>query len=102
MLRKLSCSSSVTSRLIQDEAHKAVGNYAYANIARFMDKQQFGFRIIGLSATPGNDHVKIQEVLSNLLISSMIRKSDEDEDVKKYIKNKDIQKVIISNSAIIR
>lgn len=28
-----------------------------------LDKEQFGYRVIGLSATPGNDHDRIQEVL---------------------------------------
>lgn len=54
-----------------DEAHRATGNYAYVNIVKNLDKQNIGYRIIGLSATPGNTLEQIQEVMTNLHINRM-------------------------------
>jgi ATP-dependent DNA helicase MPH1 len=41
--------------LYEDEAHRATGNYAYVNIIKKLEETFFGYRIVGLSATPGND-----------------------------------------------
>ena len=42
------------SLIYEDEAHRATGNYSYTNIIKHMEKINIGYRIIGLSATPGN------------------------------------------------
>lgn len=62
--------------LIIDECHRAVGNFSYSKIVRLMNKMDVGFRLIGLSATPGYEHDKIQEVISNLNISKVIYKDE--------------------------
>ena len=41
-----------------------------------MNKIDVGFRLIGLSATPGYEHDKIQEVISNLNINKVIYKDE--------------------------
>src|SRR3989338_5033937 len=49
-----------------DDAHRAVGNYAYVFVAKqFMKLSSFP-RIIALTASPGSDMDKIQEVCKNL------------------------------------
>lgn len=40
---------------ILDEAHKAVGNYAYTQAIKLLEKSRVGYRIVALSATPGNE-----------------------------------------------
>ena len=47
-----------------------------------LEKLNFGFRIVALSATPGNNVNKIQEVISNLCISKLEMKDEKDPDVK--------------------
>ena len=37
-----------------DECHRSVGEASYAKIVRLLADVQVGFRIIGLSATPGH------------------------------------------------
>jgi len=68
-----------------DEAHRAVGDYAYVFVAKqFMKLSSFP-RIIALTASPGSDMEKIQEVCRNLFIEDIEVRTDEDPDVKPYI-----------------
>lgn len=84
-----------------DEAHKALGKYSYANIVKTIDQANTGYRIMALSATPGNTEEKVQEVLENLNISRLEAKDENDEDVKPYIQSKDIKEVIIRETSLI-
>lgn len=70
--------------LIFDEAHHAHGNYAYSMVVRKVAEKTSQFRIIGLSATPGNNIESIQSVIYNLMISKIIYKDDNDPDISKY------------------
>ncbi len=68
-----------------DEAHRAVGNYAYVFVAKqFMKLSRFP-RIIALTASPGSDMEKIQEVCRNMFIEDIEVRTDEDPDVKPYV-----------------
>jgi len=78
------------SLAIFDECHRAVGNYAYVFIAK-----QFKGRILGLSASPGDDEEKIKEICNNLKIKNIEFKSEKDPDVRPYIKKKTIKRVYI-------
>ena len=68
------------SLLSIDEVHRATGDYAYVGIAK-----QAKCRIIGFTATPGNNPEKILEVCENLQVSRISVTTSEDFDVKKYI-----------------
>ncbi len=68
------------SLLCIDEVHRATGDYAYVGIAK-----QTKCRIIGFTATPGNNPEKILEVCENLQVSRISVTSPDDFDVKKYI-----------------
>jgi len=73
-----------------DEAHRAVGDYAYVFVAKqFMKLSRFP-RIIALTASPGSDMEKIQEVCKNLFIEDIEVRTDDDPDVKPYIQEVDI------------
>ena len=68
-----------------DEAHRAVGDYAYVFVAKqFMKLSSFP-RISALTASPGSDMEKIQEVCKNLFIEDIEVRTDEDPDVKPYV-----------------
>jgi len=74
------------SLLVFDEAHRAVGDYAYVFIAKTYLKQTLDSRILGLTASPGSDESKINEVCRNLFIESIEAKGREHGDVKPYVK----------------
>ena len=56
-----------------DEAHRAVGNYAYVFVAKQYQKLAKYPRIIALTASPGSDMEKIKEVCQNLYIEDIER-----------------------------
>ena len=68
-----------------DEAHRAVGDYAYVFVARQFMKLSRYPRIIALTASPGSDMDKIQEVCRNLFIEDIEIRTDDDPDVKPYV-----------------
>jgi ERCC4-related helicase len=49
------------------------------------------YRLLALSATPGGDTNKIQEVVRNLSISRIEFRSEEDADVAQYTHQRDVQ-----------
>jgi len=73
------------SLLIADEAHNAVKNYSYTWVAKQYHKKSRFPRIIGLTASPGSDLEKIQEVCKNLYIEEIEIRTDNDPDVKPYV-----------------
>ena len=84
-----------------DEAHRALGKYSYTNIVKSIDQVNTGYRIVALSATPGNNEAKVQEVLENLNIARLEAKDENDSDVKPYVQSKDIKEVIIKETSSI-
>ncbi len=72
--------------LIFDEAHRAVGGYAYVEIAAIYRLQRStGGRLLGLTASPGGSTQRIEELLATLGIHRVEARSREDEDVAGYV-----------------
>lgn len=71
--------------VIFDEAHRAVGDYAYVFINLQLQKQNPSALVVALTASPGSEEEKIQDVCKNLSIKNIEIKNNEDEDVKPYI-----------------
>ncbi len=71
--------------IIFDECHKAIGDYAYTFIAK-----NYNNHIIGLSASPGSNEEQIRQICNNLKITRIESRTEEDEDVKKYVNKKQI------------
>lgn len=78
------------SLIVFDEAHKAVGNYDYVFIAKAIMKKSQYPRVLGLTASPGSDKAKIDEVIKNLFVDEIEIRSTLDVDVKPYVQNVDI------------
>jgi len=79
------------SMIIFDEAHRAVGDYAYVFIAKkYMEKGKNPL-IIGLTASPGSEKEKIKEVLENLFIENIEVRTESSPDIKRYIQDVDIE-----------
>ena len=83
-----------------DEAHRAVGNYAYVFVAKQYQKLAKYPRILALTASPGSDMDKIKEVCQNLHIEDVEVRTQEDEDVKPYIQKMDIDWVNVELSQV--
>jgi len=71
--------------LVFDEAHRAVGNYAYVYIAKKYMQQAKHPLILGLTASPGNDEEKIRQVLKNLYIEHVEVRTESSPDVRPYV-----------------
>jgi Fanconi anemia group M protein len=76
--------------IVFDEAHRAVKDYAYTFIAdQYVRHCSFPL-ILGLTASPGSEKSKIQEICNNLFIEHLEYKTEEDADVKRFINPIDI------------
>jgi Fanconi anemia group M protein len=73
--------------IIFDEAHRAVGDYAYTLIAKKLHKDAL---LVGLTASPGGRRDRIQEVLDNLFISNIEIRASTDPDVAQYVQKSTI------------
>ncbi|XP_065450092.1 Fanconi anemia group M protein isoform X2 [Chrysemys picta bellii] len=66
-LSRGTCPATEIKCLVIDEAHKALGNYAYCQVVKELSKYTNQFRILALSATPGSD-TKVLETFAGRLI----------------------------------
>ncbi|MFX1432084.1 MAG: DEAD/DEAH box helicase, partial [Promethearchaeota archaeon] len=74
-----------TSLIVFDEAHKTKGNYAYNFISEEYINTCTDPLILGLTASPGKNYERIQQICDNLYIENIVFKNYEDKDVKDYI-----------------
>jgi len=73
------------SLVVFDEAHRAVKDYAYTKIARhYMEKGTYPI-ILGLTASPGGNRDRVQEVCESLSIEKIIYRTHEDEDISPFV-----------------
>lgn len=79
------------SLLVFDEAHKAVKDYSYTSIAREYTSQAPCPMILALTASPGAERKRVQEVCDNLFIENIEYRNEDDLDVKPYINPIDVK-----------
>lgn len=79
---------------IFDEAHRAVGNYAYTRVAQ--ECKRAGALILALTASPGGDRKRIQEIVDALGISNIEIRTPSDADVSPYVQRTGIKWVEVS------
>ncbi len=80
------------SLVVFDEAHRAVGDYAYVWLAK---QAQEKCRILALSASPASDKEKLDEVKENLFISKIEVRTEKDGDVESYVQEKAINRIYV-------
>ena len=68
-----------------DEAHRAVGNYAYVFIGRRYAVEGRNQLVLGITASPGSSSAKILEVTGNLGIDGVEIRTEYDPDVISYV-----------------
>ncbi|CAF1378592.1 unnamed protein product, partial [Didymodactylos carnosus] len=81
--------------LVVDEAHRATGNYAYCQVIQALATHSEQYRVLALSATPGNSVEAVQQVIDNLKIAHIELRTDDSLDIKKYSFEKVIEKIIV-------
>ena len=79
-----------------------MGEASYAKVVRLMAELEVGFRIVGLSATPGHEPERVQSVINNLNISKVIYKDEKDPQVMRYLNQKEIHEIQIKSNELIR
>lgn len=89
------------SLLVVDEAHRAVGNYPYVFVAKKYMVSAKHALILALTASPGSDEERIKEICNNLFIRAIEIKTEQDEDVKPYVKPVEIEVVRVSFDSVL-
>jgi len=74
-----------------DECHRATGDYSYVWLAKQYEKTSRFPRVLGLTASPGSDLEKINEILDNLFIEEIEVKVEDDPDVKPYVQDVEVK-----------
>ncbi len=77
--------------VVFDEAHHAVGKYVYVPIAaRYAAERPAAGRVLGLTASPGGQDARIEEVIGALGVRRIEARSREDEGVREYVQPVDV------------
>ncbi|MFP4111970.1 MAG: DEAD/DEAH box helicase [Candidatus Woesearchaeota archaeon] len=82
---------SDVSLIVFDEAHRATGDYSYTFIAKQYNKKASYPKILALTASPGSDKERIDEVIKNLYVEAIEVRTEDDPDVKPYIQKVDLE-----------
>ncbi|XP_045423849.1 Fanconi anemia group M protein [Lemur catta] len=94
-LTRGACPAVEIKCLVIDEAHKALGNYAYCQVVRELVKYTNHFRILALTATPGSDMKAVQQVITNLLIGQIELRSEDSPDILPYSHERRVEKLVV-------
>lgn len=78
--------------VIYDEAHKATGGYAYVDVARFVPGDALS---LGMTASPGSDVAKVEEICNNLSINNIFVRTEDDPDVSPYIHDTFVNRIVV-------
>ncbi|HZB64674.1 MAG TPA: helicase-related protein [Nitrososphaeraceae archaeon] len=71
--------------IVFDEAHRAIKDYAYTLISKQYMEQSPNPLIVAMTASPGSDKNRIQQICNNLYIEHIEYRNEEDADVKPYV-----------------
>jgi ERCC4-related helicase len=71
--------------LVFDECHRAVGNYSYVYIAEKYAEQAKEPLVLGMTASPGSDKDKIQQICTSLGVTKVESRTEYDHDVAPFI-----------------
>ncbi|KAI9171445.1 ATP-dependent DNA helicase MPH1 [Paramyrothecium foliicola] len=84
--------------LVIDEAHRAVGEYAYAKVAKLIRRFSNSIRILALTATPGSKVETVQEIIDNLGIAHCEIRTEESMDIRQYVHHRNVDQVVLDPS----
>ncbi|MBP2145829.1 Fanconi anemia group M protein [Methanofollis sp. W23] len=76
--------------LVVDECHRAVGNYAYVFLARRYLTTAEKPLLLAMTASPGGDHGKVEEVMAHLGVVQVETRTEHDPDVRPYVHEREV------------
>jgi ERCC4-related helicase len=82
--------------VVFDEAHRSVRDYTYTKLAEIYMTESASPRIVGLTASPGGDISRVNEITRNLFIKKVEIRTEKDEDVKEYLEGIVVEHVRVS------
>jgi Fanconi anemia group M protein len=77
--------------VIYDEAHRGTGKYAYVAVAEEYEGK--GGLSMGMTASPGSERERLDEICCNLSLKKIDMRSEDDPDVSPYTYNVTINKI---------
>ncbi|MFQ5941039.1 MAG: helicase-related protein [Nitrososphaerales archaeon] len=86
--------------VIFDEAHRAIGDYAYCGIANLI--RQNNPRIVGMTATIPSDKEKASEIVNNLGLTRVIMKDETSDDVRPYVQRTSVEWVHVELPSVMK
>jgi len=92
-LKKQLYSLENVSLLVIDEAHRCLKNYDYTKVVNSYKQQTEFERILGLTASPGSETKKVQEICNHLNITKIESRTRESKDVKPYLQKREFEKI---------
>ncbi|MSS74337.1 DEAD/DEAH box helicase [Candidatus Pacearchaeota archaeon] len=78
--------------LVIDEAHRCLKNYDYTFVAKKYKEQSENQRILGLTASPGYDKEKVQQICKHLAVDEVEIRNRDSPDVKQYLQEREFEK----------
>lgn len=76
---------SDVSLMVFDEAHRCVKDYDYTELARRYQETASNPLILGLTASPGGQMERVEEICENLFVKQIESRTEYDEDVRPYV-----------------
>ncbi|XP_043669530.1 Fanconi anemia group M protein isoform X1 [Vespula pensylvanica] len=87
--------SELIKCVVIDEAHKALGKHSYCECIRILSEKNQYFRILALSATPGNKIANVHQIVQNLHISHIELRDETSLDIIPYINRKKTDIILV-------
>ena len=84
--------------LVVDEAHRATGAYAYVEVVKFIRRFNQSFRVLALTATPGNTVEAVQEVINGLDIARVEIRTERSLDIRHFVHSRKTENQVFDNS----
>jgi len=78
------------SLIVFDEAHRAIGSYAYVGIAKEYVKRAKNQLVLAMTASPGSNREHIKAVCDNLFVKNIEARDEKDASVAGYTQNIDV------------
>jgi ERCC4-related helicase len=88
--------------VIFDEAHRAVGDYAYVEIAQRLRFENPRARVLGLTASPGAKRERFDEVRRNLGVLGVEAREPTSEDVVEHVQRVEVETHLVDLTPTLR
>ncbi|XP_043487514.1 Fanconi anemia group M protein homolog [Polistes fuscatus] len=87
--------SELVKCVVIDEAHKALGKHSYCECIRILNEKNRYFRVLALSATPGNKIANVHQVVQNLCISHIELRDETSLDIMPYVNQRKTDIILV-------